>query len=112
MRIAQLVSNLVANAVSHGATGGIVNVNAVFDGPILEVNVSNKGDAIPLEILDRIFEPFIRNETEKARLGLGLGLYISSKIVDAHGGELKVHSDTDNTKFTVRIPRSRIQNAD
>ena len=107
MRIAQLVSNLVANAISHGDAGGIVKINGIFDGTILEFSVSNKGAAIPPEILGRLFEPFVRSETGQSRVGLGLGLYISSEIARAHGGELKVQSATDQTKFTFRMPSIR-----
>jgi sigma-B regulation protein RsbU (phosphoserine phosphatase) len=104
MRIAQLVSNLVANAVSHGELGGTIEVKGFIAGSILEISVSNKGAAIPSEILDRIFAPFTRNEVQKAQLGLGLGLYISSEIARSHNGELKVHSTSANTKFTFRMP--------
>ena len=105
MRIAQLVSNLVGNAVSHGDIGGVVKVSGGFQGPILEISVTNRGAAIPSDILERIFQPFIQNATGQARLGLGLGLYISSEIAHAHGGELLVQSDTEETKFIFRMPR-------
>ena len=104
MRIAQLVSNLVGNAVSHGETGGIVEVNASFAGSIMEISVVNKGAAIHSEFLDRIFEPFFGNETGQPRLGLGLGLYISSEIARSHNGGLKVQSTGEKTKFTFLMP--------
>ena len=107
MRIAQLVSNLVANAVTHGEPGGSVMVNGIFDGTIVEISVSNKGPEIPPEIIGRLFEPFIRNETGQAHLGLGLGLYISSEIARSHGGELKVQSKAGQTNFTFRMPITR-----
>lgn len=104
MRIAQLVSNLVANAVSHGEIGGIVKVNGAFDGSIVQISVSNKGPPIPQEIRGRLFEPFIRNEAGQPRVGLGLGLYISSEIARAHGGELTVQSTVNETEFKFRMP--------
>jgi sigma-B regulation protein RsbU (phosphoserine phosphatase) len=108
MRIAQLLSNLVANAISHGETGGLVNVVGTSKGSMFEMSVSNKGPAIPPEILDKLFQPFIRNEAGQTRLGLGLGLYICSEIARAHGGELKVHSAADETKFTFRMPATKV----
>ena len=104
MRIAQLVSNLVGNAVSHGETGGTVNINGVFEGPLLNISVSNRGPAIPPPIIGRIFEPFMRNQKGQAGGGLGMGLYISSEIAHAHGGELTVQSTAVETKFTFLMP--------
>jgi sigma-B regulation protein RsbU (phosphoserine phosphatase) len=104
MRIAQLLSNLVGNAISHGETSGLVKVIGTSNGSIIEIRVSNRGPVIPPEILDQLFQPFHRNETGQARLGLGLGLYICSEITRAHGGELKVRSTADETVFTFRMP--------
>ena len=109
MRIAQLLSNLVANATSHGETGGLVKVNGTLEGSMVEISVSNNGPAIPPAMLDKLFQPFIRNEAGQTRLGLGLGLYICSEIARAHGGELKVHSAADQTKFSFRMPVARIR---
>ena len=92
MRIAQMLSNLVANAISHGETGGTVKVNASSASAMVEISVSNRGATIPPAVLERLFQPFFRSETEQTPLGLGLGLYISSEIARAHGGELKAHS--------------------
>ena len=103
MRIAQLLSNLVANAISHGEPGGLVKINGILDDSMVEISVSNKGPAIPPAILDRLFQPFIRNEAGHNRQGLGLGLYICSEIARAHGGGLEVHSAVNETKFIFRI---------
>ena len=109
MRIAQLLSNLVANAILHGETGGLVKINGALDGSMVEISVLNKGPAMPPEMLDRLFQPFIRNEAGQSRMGLGLGLYICSEISRAHGGELKVLSAVQETRFTFRMSVARIK---
>ena len=108
MRIAQLLSNLLGNAISHGERAGTVKVQANSDDSLLEISVTNNGPAILQEILDQLFQPFHRNEAGQKRLGLGLGLYICSEITRAHGGELKVISDVERTTFTFRMPIVRV----
>ena len=102
-RIAQLLSNLVANALTHGADAPI-KVRASLDGNALELSVENQGDAIPPDVLARLFEPFYRGPTDSRNEGLGLGLYIASEIARAHGGTLTATSTPKATRFVLRIP--------
>ena len=102
-RIAQLLSNLVANALTHGA-GAPIKVRASLDGAALELSVENQGDAIPPDVLDRLFEPFYRGPTDSRNQGLGLGLYIASEIARAHGGTLTATSTSEATRFVLRMP--------
>ena len=102
-RIAQLLSNLVANALTHGADAPI-KVRASLDGNALELSVENQGDAIPPDVLARLFEPFYRGPTDSRNQGLGLGLYIASEIARAHGGTLTATSTPEATRFVLRIP--------
>jgi PAS domain S-box-containing protein len=108
-RIAQVVSNLVTNALQHGAREGRVRVSARGDVEAAVLEVENEGQAIAPEAMARIFEPFCRGiplgGASGAR-GLGLGLYIVREIVTAHGGSVSVASSTGRgTAFTVRLPR-------
>ena len=103
-RIAQLMSNLLANAVSHGDPAKPVLVSALTDGRMFELSVANGGRPIPQDVLPRLFQPFNRGDTTEVRDGLGLGLYISSQIAAAHGGQLTVRSDEDETRFVFRMP--------
>ncbi len=105
-RVSQLVSNLVANALTHGAADGPVVVRAKTDGGSLEVSVSNSGEPIPPAILNRLFEPFERGAVRPSQQGLGLGLYIASQIAHAHGGTLSADSSQGETRFTFRMPLS------
>jgi signal transduction histidine kinase len=102
VRMAQLVSNLVENALAHGAADAPVRVWAACDDDMLEVAVANGGEPIPTGMLERLFEPFARNGERRG--GLGLGLYIAAEIAKAHGGRLDVSSTADETRFTFRMP--------
>jgi PAS domain S-box-containing protein len=108
-RMAQVVSNLVGNAITHGAPGEPVRVVVGDDDGEVRLVVRNGGRPIPPELLPVLFEPFRRGadtgNASHAR-GLGLGLYIAKQIVTAHGGEIEVHSTIeDGTTFAVRVPR-------
>jgi signal transduction histidine kinase len=104
-RLTQVASNLVANAIVHGAGRVDVRVRGSSDRAVLEVH--NGGPPIPLDELPRIFEAFrssMAKVTDQTN-GLGLGLFISERIVAAHGGEIAVRSTAvEGTTFTVTIP--------
>ncbi len=104
-RIAQLLSNLLANALKHGADKPVSVRASVRDG-MFELSVANKGDAIPPEVIKRLFEPFYRPLTGANKEGLGLGLYIASAIAHAHRGTLDATSTGDETRFVFRMPAS------
>jgi two-component system sensor histidine kinase/response regulator len=102
-RMGQVVANLVANAVQHGAPGGVVRVTV--DGRVadrLGLSVLNVG-RLPDELLPRLFEPF--KSADKPSEGLGLGLYIVEQFVRAHGGEVSAANQADGVLFTLHIPR-------
>jgi signal transduction histidine kinase len=108
-RIQQVVSNLLVNALTHGSPTGTVSLTAVTSEsspvPLLVVSVANAGDPIPAEHRAQIFSPFWRRSTSESREGLGLGLYICSQIIKAHGGTLEVTSSEEaGTTFTARLP--------
>jgi signal transduction histidine kinase len=103
-RIAQLFSNLLGNAITHGAADRPIRVHAGTDGTQFELWVSNAGDPIPAAALDRLFRPFTRGAIRPNQQGLGLGLYIASEIARAHGGTLDVSSTPEETRFTFRMP--------
>jgi signal transduction histidine kinase len=103
-RVAQMFSNLLANALTHGDPQGPVRVRARSDGGVFELSVSNLGDPIPPETIKRLFQPYTRADDRPGQQGLGLGLYIASQIAHAHGGALEVESTPDETRFTFRMP--------
>jgi sigma-B regulation protein RsbU (phosphoserine phosphatase) len=105
MRIGQLVSNLVGNALTHGAPDRPVRVGArTYDG-MFEIWVANAGDPIPEAAMQKLFEPFFRGDIRDSRQGLGLGLHIASQIAGAHGGKLAVTSTAEETRFVFTMPQ-------
>ncbi|CAN5639310.1 hypothetical protein BH10PSE6_BH10PSE6_12240 [soil metagenome] len=99
-RIGQLLSNLLANALTHGTAATPIHVSALGKGGRFELSVSNSGPPIPQAALDRLFQPFFRGEARSSQQGLGLGLYIAFEIARAHGGTLTAASSPERTTFT------------
>jgi signal transduction histidine kinase len=108
-RLAQVVTNLVGNALQHSPPGTPVRVSTRGVDSSLLMEVHNEGPAITAELLPMLFEPYRRGaEAGPGRGSLGLGLYITRQIVLGHGGSVDVCSTPeDGTTFTVRLPRSR-----
>ncbi len=105
-RMAQVVSNLVGNALTHGAAEAPVELSLKNGGSNAVLQVSNRGKPIPPDLLGRLFEPFRHGEANgNGARSLGLGLYIVREIVKAHGGSVSVDSDSDATVFSVRLTR-------
>ncbi|HZZ02725.1 GAF domain-containing sensor histidine kinase [Paraburkholderia sp.] len=104
-RVQQLLSNLLGNAMTHGATEFPIAVRARVDNGELVLTVLNGGNVIAVDALNKVFEPYWRPPTSKPGGGLGLGLYICKQIVCAHGGTLDVRSSAeDGTAFVARLP--------
>jgi signal transduction histidine kinase len=104
-RVQQLASNLIGNALIHGAPQSPVRVTAFADDSDLVIEVWNEGEPIPPDSIEKVFEPFWRHSIPGSRQGLGLGLYICSQIVRGHSGRLTVASMKDSgTRFTARLP--------
>jgi signal transduction histidine kinase len=106
-RIAQLFSNLLSNALSHGRADTPVKVSAISDNGEFRLSIANSGKKIPAAAMERLFQPFSRGEVKPGKQGLGLGLYIASVIAIAHGGKLDVTSTADETVFTLWMPSVR-----
>jgi signal transduction histidine kinase len=103
-RIAQLFSNLLANALTHGVADSPVRARVrTEDGQFL-LSVSNAGEPIPRHAIGRLFQPFFRGGERPTQQGLGLGLYIVSEIASAHGGTVDVTSTPTETRFTFQMP--------
>jgi PAS domain S-box-containing protein len=105
-RLAQVLSNLVTNAVQHGEGAGGVTLS--IDGTrdeVVAIAIHN-GGTIPPDLLPALFEPFRRpDQNGGARAGLGLGLFIAQRLAAAHGGRIDVRSGEGGTTFTVSLPR-------
>jgi signal transduction histidine kinase len=99
----------VGNAVQYSPEDSVVVVRARDEGEGVRMEVHNQGMPIPPERLPHIFDPFVRahdHSRRVARMGLGLGLYITHEIVKAHDGTLHVTStEADGTCFRMTLPR-------
>jgi phosphoserine phosphatase RsbU/P len=105
-RIGQLASNLLANAISHGAADRPITFDGWTSGDLFTLSVTNAGSPIPEQVRERLFQPFFRGGVRPSRNGLGLGLYIASQIAKAHDGKLEVTSSDAETRFTFTMPKS------
>jgi signal transduction histidine kinase len=106
-RLAQVLTNLVSNALKFTPAGGRVEVCVRPSGGWTELAVSDTGPGIPAEHRERIFEPFYQAEDCLTRTvqGTGLGLSIAREMVSAHGGELTLTSAEGlGSRFSVRLP--------
>ena len=102
-RMAQLLSNLLANALVHGHAGTPVHVDARQDDGKLVLSVSNEGQDLPPEVIAQLFKPYWRATSRPGSEGLGLGLYIVDQIARAHGGKIDVRSNAGRTTFTFTL---------
>jgi signal transduction histidine kinase len=106
-RIAQLLANLLSNALVHGSVDQPVGVVARRDGDLFILSVTNAGEPIAKETQQRLFHPFSRGSSAKHQEGLGLGLYIAYQIAAAHNGTLSVDSTPASTTFTLSMPAGK-----
>ena len=107
-RFAQLIGNLVSNAVAYGTAGQPITVTSRVSSEAVSLAVHNHGEPIATETIATLFDPMVRGTTTKGKAGsVGLGLFIVREIAKAHGGEIAVHSAAgDGTTFTVTVPRA------
>ncbi|MFP2907731.1 GAF domain-containing protein [Pyxidicoccus sp. 3LFB2] len=107
-RIAQVLTNLLGNALTYSPAGAPVRVDARMEGGQVLLSIFNGGTPIPPELLPRLFEPMTRGSLKEGQSSrsIGLGLYIVRDIVRGHGGGVDVVSSAEHgTTFTVRLPR-------
>jgi PAS domain S-box-containing protein len=106
-RLAQVLANLLGNAIQHGG-GSPITVRIVDEKANVAIRVHNEGKPIPPDLLPFIFDPFRQGEElgKTQSLSVGLGLHIVQQIVLAHGGQIEVDSrDGEGTTFTIHLPR-------
>jgi two-component system, OmpR family, sensor histidine kinase BaeS len=114
-RIAEVLANLLTNALRHTSSGGIVKVSARQRAERLEISVADNGEGIAPEHLDRVFERFYRIDPARSRAsgGTGIGLAIVRAIVEAHGGTATATSPGigSGTTVTLLLPIHRPRSA-
>jgi len=100
-QLVQVVFNLVLNAIDATGKGGRIAVTATADERTISLMVSDDGAGIELTVRERLFRPYFTTKKH----GTGLGLFVTKRIVDAHGGRISVTSEVgQGTTFTVSLP--------
>lgn len=103
-RLAQMFSNLIGNAITHGDPDEAIRLALRVEEGALVFESANLGDPIGPDAMERLFQPFSRGEVRSSLQGLGLGLYISSQIAAAHDGKLTATSVDRESVFTFQMP--------
>lgn len=110
VRIEQIVSNIIGNAVKYTASGGRISISLCADADEAVLTVRDTGFGITPELLPRIFDLFVQGERtlDRAQGGLGIGLTLVRRLVNLHNGSVWASSDGPNrgSVFTVRLPRA------
>jgi len=112
VRVGQVFSNLIGNAIQYGFKGTPIEVTIKGEAKSVTLTVHNKGTPIAQENIGTIFDPLTRarpdEKNERGSRNLGLGLFIAREAVQAHGGTIQVSSSEEKgTTFTAQFPRSR-----
>ena len=109
-RLAQVLGNLLSNALRHTSPGGTVTLSATMEGGTVVISVADDGEGFTAEDRSRLFERFFRADSARTRedSGSGIGLTISRALVDAHGGTMSAASEGpgQGATFTIRLPRA------
>jgi signal transduction histidine kinase len=105
-RIEQVMNNLIGNAIKYSPPGGTVTVRTKHDDDFLLIGIRDEGIGIPEDEQRHLFERFYRGSAEGGNIkGLGLGLYVTQRIVDAHGGSVGLQSKQgEGSEFYFTLP--------
>jgi two-component system sensor histidine kinase MtrB len=104
-RVEQVLTNLLSNAMKYSPGGGAVDLKVEAGGGFAVLNVTDRGVGIGASDLEKLFQPFSRVGGSRATPGVGLGLYVSRRIAEAHGGSLNAKSTLgEGSTFEVRLP--------
>jgi len=105
-KLARVFNNILKNAIAYSYETSVIDISASQEGEYVVITFTNQGDPIPSQKLDNIFEIFYRLDSARSTNtgGAGLGLAIAKEIVTAHGGTITAESNSEHTKFTVKLP--------
>ena len=109
VRIKQVLNNVLSNAVKFSYQGGSVEIYSRLLDTHFEIEVKDSGIGIAQEDMSKVLELFGQGNTDRSDRGLGMGLALSKKIIEAHGGMLRIHSHLEQgTSVIMELPISRI----
>lgn len=111
LRMTQILRNLVSNAIKYNVAEGWIKLAVEPRGDWAEVTIADGGIGMAAEELVDLFEPYTRGARQRSIKGVGLGVVIVKKLVDAHGGEVSVVSEPDKgSTFTFTLPLAKLKN--
>jgi signal transduction histidine kinase len=100
-QLMQVLHNLIRNAADSMPHGGALSLKTGREGDLVSLIISDSGSGIPADILERLFDPFFTTKPD----GTGLGLAVSKKIIDDHGGRVEVQSQVGKgSHFKILLP--------
>lgn len=104
--IGRILDNLLDNAVKYSPAGAPIEVSLLVIGTEAEVNVKDRGVGIPADAQDHLFSPYFRSSRTRNVPGTGLGLHISRRVAEQHGGRLWLERGTETgSTFALALPR-------
>ncbi|UZQ48559.1 HAMP domain-containing histidine kinase [Clostridium kluyveri] len=108
-KLARVFNNILKNAIAYSYENSVIDISAKQQDKNIIITFTNQGNPIPRQKLETIFEKFFRLDTSRSSNtgGAGLGLAIAKEIVNAHGGNIFVQSNTEKTVFTVVLPQKQ-----
>jgi len=108
LRLTQVVTNLLSNAIRYTPVGGRIGITVSRDNAMARIDVEDNGDGIAADLMPDLFVPFVQGQraTDREHGGLGIGLALVKRLVDAHGGRIDVASEGPGrgSRFTIRLP--------
>ena len=109
-RLAQMLDKLIDNAVQFGADQGLIVVSLRRNADGIELTVANDGPALPVEIVDRLFDPMVSRARDARKTHLGLGLYIVRLVAEFHNGTVVARNRTGDrgVEVVVSLPQTRV----
>lgn len=105
-KLARVFNNILKNAIAYSYENSVIDISAMQQGKNVVITFTDRGEPIPPQKLDTIFEKFYRLDSSRSSYtgGAGLGLAIAKEIVTAHDGTITAESNEERTVFTVKIP--------
>jgi signal transduction histidine kinase len=107
MLLRQVFENVIANSIKYSPANSRISIGVAKQGLVVRVTITDQGSGISPDELPRIRIPYYRGESSKGTRGVGLGLYLVERIVEAHRGRLLIESKVDQgTKVTIELPQT------